>query len=375
MKNKITENLVKNLPIQEKEYFVWDTELKGLGVRVYASGNKVFFLKHITNGKPVKEKLGQYPVVNVALARNIASQYKLKLTTGHYIESPKQEKQLSFKDFIEQFKREHYPYLRKKTIEMYDGNLKKMQNLYTQNIKNITAEMILSCVDTQKPISYNRYLACIKKLFNFAIEHDLLDKNPAQKLKKFREEKREVYLSKEEVERLFTALNQSEHKIQACLIKLIIFTGSRSGEVKSICWSEVDLEKGVWMRHASKVKGKKTVSVPFNQMALAVLKEMQDSRQEGVDYIFINPKTRKPFESNKTFWKTLCKKLNLKNVRIHDLRHTFASLLINNNINLEIVSKLLGHSDVKITQRYAHLNTNSLQTATNMIDEIFRKKD
>jgi integrase len=212
-------------------------------------------------------------------------------------------------------------------------------------------------------------------LFNFAIDNDYLDKNPAQKLKKFREEKREMYLSKEEVERLFTALGQSEHKIQASLMKLIIFTGSRSGEVKNICWSEVDLEKGVWMRHASKVKGKKTVSVPFNQMALAVLKEMQDYRKEGVDYIFINPKTHKPFESNKTFWKTLCKKLNLKNVRIHDLRHTFASLLINNNINLEIVSKLLGHSDVKITQRYAHLNTNSLQTATNMIDEIFRKKD
>lgn len=373
MKNKITESLIKNLPIQEKEYFVWDSELKGLGIRVYTSGNKVFFFKYNFNGKTIKEKIGQYPIVGVSLAKNIASQYKLKLATGHLIET-KKEKICLLKDLIDKFEKMHYPHLRPATVVMYKKkHLPKLTQLHNYDIRKIKSEHLLSCVNVNKQIAYNRYLACITKLFNFAVEHDFLDKNPANKLKKFREEKREIYLSKEEVEKLFIALSESEHKIQANLIKLIIFTGSRSGEVKNICWSEIDLERGIWLKHASKVKGKKTVSVPFNQMAIAVLKDMQKFKTKDIDCIFVNPKTQKPFTSNKTFWKTLCKKLSLENIRIHDLRHTFASLLINNNISLEIVSKLLGHSDVKITQRYAHLNTNSLQSGTNMIDEIFKK--
>jgi integrase len=374
MKKKITDSLLKTISKQEKDFFLWDTEIKGFGVKIYKNSTKTFIFQHKVKNKDKRTTLGKYPDLSLSLARQIASNHRIKISTGHIIEIQK-EKICLLKDLIDKFKKIHYPHLRPATVEMYNTHIDKMQPLFEYDIKKITSDKLLACIDISIQIAYNRYISSTHKLFNFAIEHDLLDKNPVQKLKKFREEKREVYLSKEEVEKIFIYLSQHKYQVQANLMKLDIFTGSRIGEIRNMCWSEVDLESGIWLKHASKVKGKKTTSIPLNQMAIKVLKDMQKFKKDCVDYIFVNPVTKKPFENNVKFWKTLCKKLNLKNVRIHDLRHTFASLLINNNINLEIVSKLLGHSDVKITQRYAHLNTNSLQTGTNMIDEIFKKKD
>jgi integrase len=173
--------------------------------------------------------------------------------------------------------------------------------------------------------------------------------------------KMERYLSVEEAERLYGAVCKSENSMLKYIVPMLILTGARKREVLDARWEDFDLGRRAWRIPIS--KSGKARHVPLSDGALALLATMP--RNMDCKWAFANPETSKPYVSIFNAWNTARKSVGLSDVRMHDLRHSFASLLINSGRTLYEVQHILGHTQVKTTQRYAHLSQDTLLAAAN----------
>ena len=172
--------------------------------------------------------------------------------------------------------------------------------------------------------------------------------------------KKERYLSKEEAQRIFEAVRRSENPVLQHIVPMLILTGARKREVLDARWEDFDLERRQW--RIPTTKSGRPRYVPLSDGVLQLLTSLPH-REKG--WIFANPKTGKPFVSVFISWNTARKLAGLADVRMHDLRHSFASFLVNAGRTLYEVQKILGHTQVKTTQRYAHLSQDTLVDAAN----------
>jgi len=242
--------------------------------------------------------------------------------------------------------------------------LPKLGKLYLDEIKpQHVQEIANKHRQTHKPSSTNRVIILCRYLFNLAMKKwkiKNVSSNPALAVDLYSENnKRERYLKDDEALRLFEALEASPNPLLPYIVAMLLLTGARKREVLNARWSDLDLAQNLWRIEFN--KSGKTRHVPLSQGALSLLTKLP--RQEGNDYLFPSPKTGKPFVSIFHSWDTARRKAGLQDVRIHDLRHSFASYVINAGHSLYEVQKLLGHTQVKTTQRYAHLSQESLLTA------------
>jgi integrase len=171
----------------------------------------------------------------------------------------------------------------------------------------------------------------------------------------------ERYLSVEEAQRLYGAVCKSENAMLKFIVPMLILTGARKREVLDAKWADFDLSRRAWRIPIS--KSGKARHVPLSDGALALLAAMP--QKPDCVWAFANPETCKPYVSIFYAWNTARKSVGLSDVRMHDLRHSFASLLINSGRTLYEVQHILGHSQVKTTQRYAHLSQDTLLAAAN----------
>lgn len=182
------------------------------------------------------------------------------------------------------------------------------------------------------------------------------------------------FLSADEAKRLFAALEQSDSVMLPYIVKMLLLTGARKNEVLNARWADFDLKRKLWTIEFN--KSGKTRHVPMSDLAVELVLSLP--RFEGCEFAFANPKTLKPYVHIFSSWDTARKKAKLPDVRIHDLRHSFASFLVNNGRSLYEVQKILGHTQVKTTQRYAHLSQDSLRSAANEVgralDGVFAVK-
>jgi integrase len=207
-------------------------------------------------------------------------------------------------------------------------------------------------------------------MFNLAVKWSLLEKSPATNIDKFKEKPyRERYLTKEELPRFLKALEGLEDGLSKAAIKLLLFTGGRRGEILSLQWHQVKLsELRIFLPDT---KNGKSRSILLNSRALAVLKELKknkDSLKRTADSDYLFPSrdgSKRPhmLDLRIPFGK-VCEAAGIEGLRVHDLRHSFAILALQAGASLYDVSKLLGHSDISMTQRYAHMVDDSLQKAT-----------
>ena len=174
---------------------------------------------------------------------------------------------------------------------------------------------------------------------------------------------RERYLTEEEVQRLCKAVKESENPLLEPIISMLLLTGARKSEVLNAKWEDVDLERKRW--RIPYTKSGKPRTVPLSESALEVLRSVP--RMEGSEYIFPSPLTGKPFNSIYNSWNNARKKAGLEDVKIHSLRHSFASFLVNAGRNLYEVGKLLGHTQMRTTMRYSHLADETLAEAVNTV--------
>jgi integrase len=225
-------------------------------------------------------------------------------------------------------------------------------------------------------------------MFEWALADDsgewTVDKNPVDGAKKYPEEKRERWLSEEELQRLADALEEYPHQCgQGALskkqqewlqtearramnaLRLIMVTGCRKGEALTAKWTDFDLTRGVWTKPSHKTKEKKTEHVPLSAQALALLEGMEHTGE----YLFPG-RTGGNLQDVKTPWTKVCRLAKLQGVRVHDLMHTYASYLVSSGVSLPVVGKLLGHSQPQTTARYAHLADNPQREAANRFPQI-----
>ncbi|MBL8676532.1 MAG: site-specific integrase, partial [Alphaproteobacteria bacterium] len=203
----------------------------------------------------------------------------------------------------------------------------------------------------------------LSKMFSLAVSWGWREDNPAQGIERFQEEKRDRWLNDEEMQRLFSVLDQYSGHLTAYVFKFLLLTGARKGEALQATWDQFDLEKGVWTKPSHLTKQKKREHIPISDKTLEILHTLKKINPKNSPYLFPGKISGQPLKEIKTFWKTILKKANLENVRIHDLRHTHASHLVSNGLSLSIVGKLLGHTQASTTQRYAHLADEPLRQA------------
>ena len=231
------------------------------------------------------------------------------------------------------------------------------------------------------PYRANRLVAVLSVMMAKAIKEGMRDDNPTKGIERAHEEKRERFLSPAEIARLADALAAHPEKISANAIRLLLLTGARRGEVLSATWTQFDVTAGAWIKPSSHTKQKRVHRVPLSAPALSLLADMRREAEDGCPYVFPSMKMSKvakgttpavyePLTEIKRTWASVCETAGLTGVRLHDLRHSYASVLASAGLSLPIVGALLGHSQPRTTARYSHLYDDVLRAATERVGAI-----
>jgi integrase len=217
------------------------------------------------------------------------------------------------------------------------------------------------------PGTANCILVLLRYMFNLARKWDFDLKNPATGISKLEENNiQQRYLNPEETQRLYGCLQESGNTQLKYIVPLLLLTGCRKRELLDAQWAHVDIERRTWRIPLS--KSGKARHVPLSSGVLAILAQLP--RFEGCPYLVPNPETRRPYISIFAPWNRVRKQAGLPEVRMHDLRHSFASFLINSGRSLYEVQHLLGHAQSITTQRYAHLSQSTLLDAVDAVNDL-----
>ena len=209
----------------------------------------------------------------------------------------------------------------------------------------------------------------LSKMFNLGIEWKMADSNPATGIKHYHEEPRDAWLRLPQLRRLEAALSNMEDQIIADAIRLLLVTGSRVNEVLAAEWKQFDLDRAEWTKPSHHTKQKKTEHVPLSSAAMSILIRLHDRTGSGP---YLIPGLDGHRIDLRRLWANICREAGLgDDVHVHDLRHTFASILVSSGQPLSSVGKLMGHTQSKTTERYAHLSQDALKSATESFGNTF----
>ena len=230
------------------------------------------------------------------------------------------------------------------------------------------------------PAQANRVLAMLSKMFNLGIEWKMADSNPAMGIKHYHETPRDTWLRLPQLRSLEAALSKMDDQVIADAIRLLLVTGSRVSEVLTAEWKQFDLDRAEWTKPSHHTKQKKTEHVPLSSAAMSILIRLHERTGSG-QYLIPGrvKKQNKSARADKGHrvdlrrpWSNVCRDSGLGNdVRVHDLRHTFASILVSSGQPLSSVGKLMGHTQSKTTERYSHLSNDALKSATEAFGNTF----
>ena len=356
--------------------YLWDTELKGYGVRIYPSGLKSFVITYRAQGRQRFHTLGRFGEITPHQARSAALEVLARVKSGAdpggerlaYRQAP------TVADVAERFMREHaMPKKKPSSVRSDEMNwrLHVLPALGSRKVGDVTRQDVaqLHTALGDKPYRANRVLALLSKAFNLAevwgwrADHS----NPCRHVQRFKEARRERFLSVDELGRLAAVLTQAEKSgaetpFSVAAIRLLIFTGCRVGEILNLRWSEVDLERRSLFLSDSKT-GRKVVYL--NSPALEILGRLD--RDSANPFVIQGGNPGSCLVNLKDPWRRLRKVAKLEDVRIHDLRHSWASFAAGSGLSLPMIGKLLGHTQASTTQRYAHLAASPLKDATERV--------
>lgn len=378
---QLTNQFIKTAtcPVSAAKCDYYDTKTVGLALKVLASGRKSFYLRFRNQrGKQVEVKLADASVLSLEDARTLAQQHLSSLAMGNDPFAKKAElKQVptiaafiadSYMPFIQANKRSW------KTDECLLRNhiLPAFGHLY---MDEFTPQHLMKFISEHRKThangSVNRVVIILRYIFNLALRWNVagIKSNPTANVPLLEEHvHKERFLTTEETQALMTAIKASDNKMLQYIIPMLIMTGARKREVLDLQWSDLDLEQRQWRLAEANNKSKKVRHIPLSDGVMDLLASIP--KLDGCPFVFPNEKTMKPFVSFFCSWDTARKKAGLADVRIHDLRHSFASFLVNAGCPIYEVKELLGHSQIKTTQRYAHLSQDRLMSATNKVSSL-----
>jgi integrase len=380
---RLTDTNVKQLPAPERgNKITFDDTVKGFGIRVTAAGARAFVLdyRRKLDGKQRRITIGSFPDWSTAAAREEAKRLKRDIDGGaDPIGDDEQVRAApSVADLCARFLEDYVP--RKSPATQRDYRQQIAADILPALGEMKVAAVTFADVDSlhrkvtkRAPTHANRVLALLSRMFTMAIRWGMRTDNPVKGIERNAEGKRQRYASGAELARLFTALAELRDQGAANAIRLLLLTGARRGELLAAKWKDIELEAGVWTKPASTTKQRKMHTIPLSAAARQLLGEMR--AQVGDDAVYLFPARFTPHRLDiDDAWAALRNAADLGDLRLHDLRHTFASLLVSSGQSLPLIGSLLGHATPVTTHRYAHLFDDVQRSAADRVGAILTGK-
>jgi len=402
-RQKLTEKLVKNAqPVEGKDYQLFDSELRAFALIVYRRGSKAFTIDYRHAGRPRRMVFGRWPEWSVSAARIRAKELRRDVDAGY--DPLKQRQQLReqprIRDLIDRYLIEHASKLAKTNEADQHSMMEKLVAPHWEN--RLVSEITRSDVDQlltkvaegrarphkakpnnrarklqgpkKTPIRANRVGEALRKAFSLAIEWGWREDNPASGFYRRLENPRERFLTKDEIDRLANALDHDEDQRAADIIRICMLTGARVGEVRQSRFEQFNLDLLIWTKPASTTKQRRMHRVPISENVAAIIRQRKLLVPNSSPWVFPGDVHGQPVIEIRRFWRRIQREAQIEDVRIHDLRHTFASLLVSGGASLEMIGKLLGHTQLQTTQRYAHLLDAPLREGVNAVAGMFQPR-
>ena len=367
---RLTKRVVDTIPT-DRERIVFDSDLPGFGVRVLPSGLKSFIVQYRNGeGRTRRLALGTYSeAFTVDQARKRATAELTKVGEGGDPSADRRADQVAetvealAARYLTEYARRHK---KPRSAEEDSRNVRlhvlptlgarKVRALTRPDIEGLLVKLSVGPDGEPMLVRANRVHALLSKMLGLAEEWKMrpAGSNPCRGIPKYRERKYERYLSSAEVARLWQALAEAEGAGETwqavALFKLLLLTGRRLSEVLTLRWSAIDFERRVMRLDDSKAGA---AAFPLNAPTRAVLAAVP--RPQGSPYVLPGPRGGTYYNAPQRAWQRIRARAGLADVRVHDLRHGFASVLAGLGESLPIIGKTLGHRQATTTQRYAHL--------------------
>jgi integrase len=381
----------------QKQVIHYVDDVRGLGVRVAASGTRSWIFSYYSHRIERRLTIGRVEAWPMKLAIAEAHRLRRMVDLG---EDPMAERHAervapTVSDLIERWREEKAPRKRPASLAEDEALIRQwiMPELGNVKVGDVTYghidRLLRKVTKAGTPTRANRVVALLSRLFSLAVIWQMRpdQTNPCKGIEKNAETKRHRYLKTEELPRLSAALDAHLNKASGDAIRLLLLTGARKGEVLSMKWTDLDLGKApVWTKPAASTKQAEIHRVPLSAEACALLLAIQREAEEKAArtnrpvpaYVFpVQRKRGQPaigqhLPDVRSSWEQICKAAGLEDLRIHDLRHSFASILASQGFSLPMIGALLGHSQAATTSRYAHLLDDAQRQATAKVGEVVR---
>lgn len=353
-----------------------DTEVIGLRLAVNKAGRKFFYFRFTFNGEKRVIKLGEYGAMTIPDARKKALEMRADIDAGidPTVERDRIRGIPTFKDFA----LNDYMEWAKGSKRSWNTDLSKFNNhlipkFGNRRLTEITMRDIqlyhAQVRQSHSAGSANRHLSVISKLYKCAIQWGIVERNPCAGVKKFQENNAmQRFLTPDEIRRLYKAMDDMNGRsvMTIASLKLLLLTGARRSEALTARWENVDLERGIW--RIPHTKNGRAHHVMLSDEAKELLAKLP--RVEGSPWVFPGRDPSKHVVDPRKCLDQLMDAAGIERIRIHDLRHTFASLCAQSGHDLYLIKQALNHSDIQVTQRYAHLTSDNLRTAVQSVGNI-----
>jgi integrase len=367
----------------------WDDDPKatGFGVRSYAGGGRSFFVDYRIAGRQRRYTIGPFPRWSAEAARDEAKALRKQIDRGFDPAGDKRKRRTAptVQDLIDRYVEDHLPTKslagprfrdeKKMLAEIGDklGRHSKVADVHGGDI----GAMHRRITESGRPVRANRILAIASKMFALALVpkagetlawRDASLGNPCKGVKKNREEAKERFFSQAELAAIGDALAQYSGGAADC-VRLIMLTGARPIEAMKASWEEFDKEPGYWVKPTAHTKQRKVHKLPLSPAALELVERLRNKRKGK--WVFPGDKPGTHLTVLSRVWTFVRKQTGLgSDSRLYDLRHSFASIGAGGGLSLPIIGRLLGHTQPRTTQRYAHLADDPLREAATKITTV-----
>ena len=400
---RLTEKILRDaVPREGRDYQIFDADIRGFATCIYRGGGRAFTFDYRHAGRQRRMTFARWPEWSVTAARDRAKELRRIVDAGG---DPLGDRDLSreaprISDLIERYIAEHVVRLAPRNAADQKSMLPKLiaphwgrklvAEITKADVEKLLAKIAEGRARPHKlkpnnrarklqgakptPVRANRVGEILRKMFNLAIEWGWRDDNPANGFYRRIENPRERFLSKDEIERLAKALDAAEDQRAAGIIRLCMLTGARVGEVRQARFEQFDLGYCLWSKPAATTKQRRIHRVPISGDVAAIVRQRKLLVPKGSPWLFPSDVPGEPVKEIRRFWRGIQRQVRIEDVRIHDLRHTFASLLVSGGASLEMIGKLLGHSQMQTTLRYAHLMEGPLRAGVDAVADMLRPK-
>jgi len=374
---------VEALPVTERETLFWDRELSGFGVRVYPSGSKVYLVQTRSGGTSRRVTIGRHGLLTADQARRKAAQMIADIKAGnepsHTNGASRPDTGPTVAEVAERYMREHV------AVRCKPTTARMCRVTLDQHLLPAMGSLSLSAIRRERvaslhyslhatPAMANKVLDLLSRLFIMADAWGIAPEggNPCRFIKKYKETPRERFLSETEFRRLGQVLDAVEaegkvHPSAVAAFRLLMLTGCRRNEILTLRWEDVDLDASELRLRDAKTGPRSVALSPPARRVLAALPHLPDN-----PWVIAGTKPGARFSNLNNAWIVIRARAELDDVRIHDLRHSFASRALALGESLPMIGKLLGHRKVQTTARYAHLARDSVKASAARIAESLR---